>query len=86
MNRKKAILAIFMMAFFNIIGFAFTLQSGKSQKRKQKNPRQKILNTIIMKILRQNKQKIRIHKLSGFLKLLEDFFLQGTGETFFRKN
>lgn len=55
-EQKKAILAIFMMAFLIIIGFVFP-SIWKSQKE-TKNPRQKILNTIIMKIPRQNKQKI----------------------------
>ena len=55
-EQKKVILAIFMMAFLIIIGFVFP-SIWKSQKG-TKNPRQKILNTIIMKIPRQNKQKI----------------------------
>lgn len=55
-EQKKVILAIFMMAFLIIIGFVFP-SIWKSQKE-TKNPRQKILNTIIMKIPRQNKQKI----------------------------
>lgn len=55
-EQKKAILAIFMMAFLIIIGFV-SPSIWKSQKG-NKNPRQKILNTIIMKIPRQNKQKI----------------------------
>ena len=72
MNRKKAILAIFMMAFLIIIGFVFP-SIWKSQKG-TKNPRQKILNTIIMKIPGQNKQKITNTISFQDFEALEDFF------------
>ena len=72
MNRKKAILAIFMMAFLIIIGFVFP-SIWKSQKG-TKNPRQKILNTIIMKTTEteqaENNESISFQDFEA----LEDFF------------
>ena len=56
MNKKKANSGYLYDGLLIIIGFVFP-SIWKSQKG-TKNPRQKILNTIIMKMPRQNKQKI----------------------------
>lgn len=54
-EQKKAILAIFMMAFLIIIGFILP-SIWKSQKG-NKNPRPKIRSTMIVNMLKQNTQK-----------------------------
>ena len=80
MNRKKAILAIFMMAFLIIIGFVFP-SIWKSQKGNKESETE---NTQHDDREHAETEQADTNESITFqdFEALEDFFLQGTGETF----
>ena len=65
MNRKKAILAIFMMAFLIIIGFVFP-SIWKSQKGNKKSETENTQHDDSENAETEQAEKKRIHNLSGF--------------------
>ena len=76
MNRKKAILAIFMMAFLIIIGFVFPSiwKSQKGNKKSETENTQHDNNENTETEQAENNESISFQDFEAFL--------QGTGETF----